>query len=141
MNADAYFEIGAAHTVCEDYAIAGSYEDLTYAILCDGCSSSQDTDVGARILAQVSQGVLKYLHNRKLLYNIEFLTEKFKEVFNELVLNKCMEVRQTLRLPQSAFDATLLVSFGVGKNIRVITMRGDGFALIKYTRRVASKAL
>ena len=132
MNADAYFEIGASHTICEDYALAGEYEDMTYAIVSDGCSSSPDTDLGSRILAHISKEVIIYLYKRKLLYNTEFLQDKFRDIFYELVLNRSMEVKKTLNLFDHTFDATLLVAIGVGKNIRLVLQRGDGFVIFKY---------
>jgi len=45
--------------LCEDYAITGVNGDgINYAIICDGCSSANATDVGARLLAR---SVVKYL--------------------------------------------------------------------------------
>ena len=51
MNADHYYTIGNSHSVCQDYAISGLVENGAYAILSDGCSSSPDVDVGARMLS------------------------------------------------------------------------------------------
>ena len=53
MNADSHYVIGQAHLVCQDYARAKTADDgkSGYAILCDGCSSSPDSDIGARLLA------------------------------------------------------------------------------------------
>jgi serine/threonine protein phosphatase PrpC len=53
MNANSTFWIGHDHIVCQDYAIAGATcnGNIEYAIVCDGCSSSPDVDVGARLLA------------------------------------------------------------------------------------------
>ncbi len=52
LNADRYFYIGKTHDVCEDFAIADKNSTGVYTVLCDGCSSSKDTDIGARILAK-----------------------------------------------------------------------------------------
>jgi len=38
--------------VCQDYAASGHTNGLTYAALSDGCSSSPDTDFGARFMVQ-----------------------------------------------------------------------------------------
>src|SRR6266496_2217714 len=69
MNADSAFIIGASHTVCQDYAVAG-HSLLTqrapdinsaatpYIILSDGCSSSPDTDIGARLLVKAAEQIL-----------------------------------------------------------------------------------
>lgn len=51
-NADAFFTIGKTHMICQDYARAGRAKNgNAYAVVCDGCSSSPDTDFGARLLA------------------------------------------------------------------------------------------
>jgi hypothetical protein len=59
-NADACFSIGKTHMVCQDYARAGRTRDgAPYAIVSDGCSSSPDTDVGARLLAIAAEVQLR----------------------------------------------------------------------------------
>lgn len=51
MQADCYFTGGTSHKVCQDYARAGHLQlGQAYAAVSDGCSSSPDTDVGARLL-------------------------------------------------------------------------------------------
>lgn len=71
MNADSTFMIGAAHTICQDYAVSGSglpdqqvmdtrLPATPYVILSDGCSSSPDTDTGARLLVKSAEAV--FLH-------------------------------------------------------------------------------
>lgn len=55
------FVIGATHKVCQDYARSGVTEDgLVYAIVCDGCSQTEDSDVGARLLARAAENRLGY---------------------------------------------------------------------------------
>ncbi len=49
IRADCAFRMGRAHLVCQDYALARGGEQAV-ALLADGCSSSPDTDVGARLL-------------------------------------------------------------------------------------------
>ena len=63
MNADCYYEIGYSHTVCEDYALAGKINnDISFAIVCDGCSASPHVDVGARILTYAALSQLKRIY-------------------------------------------------------------------------------
>ena len=52
--ADAYFAIGKAHAVCQDYARTGHVSGRLFAIVSDGCSSSPDTDFGARLLTMAA---------------------------------------------------------------------------------------
>lgn len=127
MNADSYFEIGSAHVVCEDYALSGVHEDLAYAIVCDGCSSSKHSDVGARLLAHIAKDALIYMHQRKHLYDREFIENKFKDTFQEIILKKCIEVQQTLKLDIYAFDATLLLTAVINGEVTIMFGRGDGY--------------
>ena len=54
--ADAAFVIGKMHRICEDYALAQSDADGFASVwLSDGCSSSQNTDIGARLLTHILQ--------------------------------------------------------------------------------------
>jgi len=136
MNTDAYFEIGSTHIVCEDYALTGTSDgELAYAILCDGCSSSKHTDLGARLLAHIAKDALLYLNRRKLLHienqNLTIFLDDLQELFKELVLKKVSEVKATLCLNTDAFDATLLISVVVGPLHRFIMSWGDGYFLIK----------
>jgi len=58
IHADAAFTIGKTHKVCEDYAVAGDGKGRgagASAWLCDGCSSSPHTDIGARLLAHAAR--------------------------------------------------------------------------------------
>jgi hypothetical protein len=52
MGADSFFRMGATHHVCQDYAASGESNGLAYAAISDGCSSSPDTDFGARFMVQ-----------------------------------------------------------------------------------------
>jgi hypothetical protein len=52
MGADSFFRMGSTHHVCQDYAASGHANGLAYAALSDGCSSSPDTDFGARFMVQ-----------------------------------------------------------------------------------------
>ena len=47
-RADVFFERGRHHAVCQDYGVTSPSGDLV--VLSDGCSSSPNTDVGARLL-------------------------------------------------------------------------------------------
>jgi len=51
MHSDCFFFTGKSHNVCEDYSRCGRTNmGASYAIISDGCSSSEHTDIGARIL-------------------------------------------------------------------------------------------
>lgn len=70
MNSDCAFQIGSSHAVCQDYALAGTLAPPAhtdgpgpspgpYAVLSDGCSSSPDTDTGARLLVKAAELLLR----------------------------------------------------------------------------------
>lgn len=121
MNTDAYYEIGSSHQVCEDYALSGIYEGMAYTVVSDGCSSSKNSDVGARLLAHIAKGVLCYLKNRNLIGGHDFYP-----LFQEFTIKKCLEVKHSLGLPLSVFDATLLVSISLDGNL-ICYGWGDGY--------------
>jgi hypothetical protein len=108
MNIDSYTKIGNSHKVCEDYVVYGS----DYVILCDGCSSSPNTDVGARILAHCAAKILDD-PDRKAEFSI-----------SEVILN-AKEVVDGLGLSTRCLDATLLIA-NIMSTYAFISIYGDG---------------
>jgi hypothetical protein len=131
MNTDSYFEIGYSHIVCEDYALSGTESDIAYAIISDGCSSSDHSDIGARLLSHIAKDTILYFERRKLLYDSVFMTTMFKKTFEEIIIKKCLEVKETLRLPIDVFDATLLTAIAVNNAFLYLYGRGDGCFIFK----------
>jgi len=58
MNTDHIFQIGKTHTICEDFALSGKVNEVPFAIICDGCSASPDSDFGARLLAFAARSLI-----------------------------------------------------------------------------------
>lgn len=63
MQSDAFYTIGRGHSVCQDYARAGTMgagdaPHGAFGLVSDGCSSSADSDVGARLLVLEATRVL-----------------------------------------------------------------------------------
>jgi hypothetical protein len=140
MNTDSYFEIGSTHIICEDYTLTGTADgDLAYAILCDGCSSSNHTDLGARLLAHIAKDALLYLNRRKLLHianqDLSIFLMDIQDLFKELILKKVSEVKSSLCLNSDVFDATLLVSIAIGPIHRCLMSWGDGYIIVKRKPR------
>ena len=137
MHADHHYEIGSSHAACEDYAMSGTHNGLSYAIVSDGCSSSDDTDVGARILCHIAKSALLYLHRQGPLTNDYYIQNQFPSVFKSLVLMKAIEARASLRLDYNAFDATLLVAFAAERPDNDPAWGyicfGDGVTVLRYT--------
>ncbi|HEX8844603.1 MAG TPA: protein phosphatase 2C domain-containing protein [Pyrinomonadaceae bacterium] len=127
MNADSAFQIGASHAVCQDYSLAWSYSQTLprakpgwqtspYVILADGCSSSPDTDIGARLLVKAAEQTLLELGRQSPFE----LSELHKEA-----ARRALAWAQTLGLPAHAVDATLLTAHLDGDEL-VVGCTGDG---------------
>jgi hypothetical protein len=113
MRADAWFSIGDTHLTCEDFALAGGDEDHAWALVCDGCSSSPHTDVGARLLAFSARARLRG---------------------GELPDGRCVSdahaLSEALGLPPQCLDATLVVARADVHGCRV-RVHGDGVVLAR----------
>lgn len=59
MNSDVAFAGSPHHMVCQDYGLAGTTpvfgKPMSWAVLCDGCSSAPHADMGARLLAHAAR--------------------------------------------------------------------------------------
>lgn len=123
-NADAFFAIGKTHKVCQDYARAGrDTEGRPYIVLCDGCSSSPDTDFGARLLAVSAERHLRGGINQSI------------GAHEHEILERADHAAGTLGLPRRSLDATLLTAcFAVSEEgdpgVRV-SLRGDGVVAVR----------
>jgi len=117
-NADSHFAIGKTHKVCQDYALAGNIADRAYALVSDGCSSSEDSDFGARLLARAAVRNLRSFGN-------SFDPERAAWTADGW--------REAIRLSPSALDATLLMAFELTdrKKVRVVVV-GDGVVAARY---------
>jgi hypothetical protein len=123
MSADSYYQIGSSHVACEDYALDGIGKDgLVYAVLADGCSSSKNTDVGARILCHTADRYLK-----KMTRPFNFWS--FMVMAGE-VLPDAVDVATRLGLRQTALDATLWLLVR-HEGICTIVGYGDGVVVVR----------
>jgi hypothetical protein len=111
-TADAYFAIGRTHKVCQDYALAGTFgTDKRFALVCDGCSSSPDTDFGARLLARAAA------------HNLATFGDQFDP---KLAIWLAEGHRQGIGLQSHALDATLLTVFELDNGLARVFVVGDG---------------
>ena len=115
-HADAWFHPGTTHLVCEDYAaVSPAGSDSVAAIVCDGCSGSADTDVGARVLAWAA---LAALADGRL-------------VDPGTAAWQASVAARTLALPDDALDATLLAALVTDDGVRVVAA-GDGVIAARH---------
>lgn len=112
MHSNHYFRIGSMHGICEDYARSGiTPNGRAYAIVSDGCSSSLDTDVGARIVSLEAERFIRAREEIPTGLEIAFLAR-------EKIIN--------LGLQPSAMDTTLIIALeDKEKNIKIHGW-GDG---------------
>jgi serine/threonine protein phosphatase PrpC len=123
MNADATYQIGKDHKVCEDYSLAEIKSDFAYAIVCDGCSASQDVDFGARILAMAAKNVLLRCDPTQV--------HKDLNNFGKACILKANQIFECIpHLHPQALDATLLVTWVYDSKLTAL-MYGDGIFILK----------
>jgi serine/threonine protein phosphatase PrpC len=117
MNSDCAFTIGSTHKVCEDYAIANDSADMSFVALADGCSSSKDSDIGARILVKTVE---------------ELEVMKIDMTFSgKAYIANAKAVSNMMKLDQTALDATLLMA-RVEDGRYVMGCYGDGVTVVGY---------
>lgn len=114
MNTDAFIDIGSTHAVCQDYAIARR----GYVILSDGCSSSPDTDIGARLLVRALDQALT-----------AHATREIAELHAEAAYT-ALAWSKTLGLPAQSVDATLLSAHVANEDL-IIACSGDGVIILE----------
>lgn len=123
MGTDFFFRMGASHSICQDYCLAGKTNNMEYAVLSDGCSGlpipgqpgSPYTDFGARFLARSAVMAL----------------DEHWSASPVVITWHASTMINAARLPPQALDATLLMAWVAGSNIRMLTS-GDGVKVIRY---------
>ena len=128
MNADSAFHIGQTHDVCQDYAAAGFLTGngdapAPYAIISDGCSSSPDTDTGARLLVKSAE---------RLLSASGQVTPDSVAQLHAAAASAAIARAAELGMSPDALDATLLsVHFNREEQTCVVGCSGDGLVLFE----------
>lgn len=118
INVDHFIHIGDSHKVCEDYALSGM-DPIPHVIVSDGCSSSRNTDVGARILCYLARQYINYRHD---------VFEFDQEEMGYWIIHNAETTARHLGLNKSALDATLIVAVANDFYVDVFFF-GDGYAL------------
>jgi hypothetical protein len=128
MHTDSYYAIGTYHSVCQDYALSGSInKNISYAIISDGCSSSLDVDVGARILAHSAKDF--FIFQYKGFDSIRDDISRTEEAFRNYIHASSVLVTRHLRLPLSSLNATLVAVITDGITTRLF-IYGDGGVIL-----------
>jgi hypothetical protein len=123
MNTDEHFLIGKSHEVCEDYALSYKDKERAILVLSDGCSSSDDTDVGARILCHNAMRTL-----RQTGYNITSYGD-----LKEEVIDLSIQTIDSMGLDITCLNATLLTVYNsTDSDFIDVYIYGDGVLITKY---------
>ena len=123
-NVDHFIEIGSQHKICEDYILSGRFP-IPHIILSDGCSSSDQTEMGARFLCHLAK---QYICQR---YEFGVSEIDYNTMGLWIIHNAEMIARQ-MGLKKSCLDATLSIALfdGDAKEV-VVFLYGDGYIFSK----------
>lgn len=116
---DSYFTIARHHFVCEDYACT-SVEPVPHILVCDGCSSSVNTDIGARLLAASATKALCEHFSDSMPENLPSYAD-----FGYAIITRARHVAEVLGLNRDCLDATVLVGIPYHDSVCVYAY-GDG---------------
>lgn len=124
VQVDSFFTKGVSHKVCEDYTMHGDIDGNPYAIVCDGCSGSEDTDFGARLLARSAREAYRTLLRKGYFNVITEPSERVGILGEEIKRNLSAMIKAT-HSDLSVADATLMMAFEIGDKVYIF-VRGDG---------------
>jgi len=121
--------MGNSHSVCEDYALSGKINDhIHYVIVCDGCSSSDNVDVGARIIAHSTKEFLKM--NYKSVSKINDTGNIVRIALQNYILSCAFVAGKQMGLNSNFLDSTLVVAISDGIITRSFIF-GDGGVIVR----------
>ena len=120
MHSACAFHIGKAHRICQDYAVAGSTNGSLFVVLADGCSSSPDTDIGARLLAQSARCLLPEPTASAAAWG----------AYHDAAIHKAADCAEILGLPPTCLDATLLTVIASDGGAFTACCHGDGVVVL-----------
>lgn len=122
IRTDSHYVIGSTHFVCQDYARSGTYP-LPYVLLSDGCSGSEDSDLGARCLVHAAENSLNYVSLISNRSEPEYSLEPLSLISRTRLLHKSWD--------SECLDGTLL-SLVIKGNEYIFDCYGDGVLIKKY---------
>lgn len=119
MTSDCAISIGSTHSVCQDYARAGKKKDNPFVLVADGCTSSADTDIGARLLTLSAELQLSILNDALQ-----------AEFFHKYALEYAAEIAFQMKLDETCLDATLMTISLDKQKWPIATIYGDGILVV-----------
>ncbi len=128
---DSFFHIGQSHLTtgkpCQDYALAEADTEVAYAMVADGCSSGERTDIGARIVALTTMTAMKQAEKKQtILFTEQFFPQV--DAWREQALTATQTLLGVTPLDLLATCISIMLTPGGG----YVRIEGDGVAAIKY---------
>lgn len=124
MIPDSSFTIGSTHTVCQDYALHGKNETAALIVVCDGCSGSPKTNLGASLLAESFSSCLRYRQKDP---------ETFLTNMLPLLTGQIRNIQALLNVNSKCFDSTLLACLtDIQQEKAYFFLWGDGHLRIEH---------
>lgn len=126
MNTDSAFSIGKRHEVCQDYAQSEIKGGWAKAWVADGCSSSKDSDIGARLMVLAARQTFQ-----TMLETGWGLEKSSPEDIGMMTITGAMVSLGALDLPVETLDATLLSVVCDGDRV-CLSAFGDGVLFLRW---------
>lgn len=118
MNSDSISIQSTTHFTCEDSSVTIDNDDLSIAIVCDGCSSSENSDIGSRLLSIIAKDAMCEIFKRDLVY---------EDHIREYIIQKMIEVKNSCSfLNTTFFDSTLMILVKPKDSYARVLVYGDG---------------
>lgn len=115
MITDTFFTIGKTHTICQDYAEHAP----DHVIVCDGCSTAPESNVGAVLLSRAAKLFLRKFPFRDT------------EHFTQSTLTTAYAYARAMELHEDSLLATLLMAKRIDNNLKAV-VAGDGIVAARY---------
>ena len=123
MNTDSFFRKGYSHQICEDYALNENQNLFTF-IVSDGCSNSEHTDIGSRLLSWSAKEVICSVG--------EDIINLSPSRIGKMIIDKAFISVKNLNIPTCSLDATLLLGFYNKNDNKIhVLVFGDGAIFFK----------
>lgn len=133
-----YHCIGTSHIYCQDYSLSGNYNEIAYAIVSDGCSTSHnlcgEVDIGASLLAKFASNFVK-----KIYHEIIEDSDDKKEALSLLsvddflgYLHETVDIanfKETYFFKDGSFDATLVMAISYEDCCKIFVLGDGGFCV------------
>ena len=124
FSTDCVFRIGSTHKICQDYGISGTVCDTAYAIIADGCSGSDLSEFGSKLLCkaienEIVEDEFQNFTSNNSGYRIN------SEISLSKVFSTLFDIGNKLKMPDYWLDATLAYAVAK-KGVAQIYLYGDG---------------